>query len=139
MKDPISDLLTRIRNAQMSNKAFIKLSSSIMKIAILKVLKDEGYIENFKKYEILKNKIELEVILKYYNNKPVISKITRVSKPGLRIYKKIINLPKVLGGLGIAVISTSYGVISDKKAKKLGQGGEILCFGMVVEVLGFVF
>ena len=126
MCDPISDLLTRIRNGQNAKKSFVLISSSIKKIKILDVLKSEGYIKN---YNVINNsnKSELEIYLKYYKNKPVISKIKRVSSPGLRVYRKKTNLPLVLGGLGIAIISTSSGIVSDKKARALGKGGEVLC------------
>lgn len=126
MNDPISDLLTRIRNGQMAKKSFVSISSSNKKIKILDVLKNEGYIKG---YNIINNlsKQFLEIYLKYYKNKPVISKIKRISCPGLRVYKKKNDLPFVLGGLGVAIISTPFGVMSDKKARSLGQGGEILC------------
>lgn len=126
MNDPISDLLTRIRNGQSAKKSFIVISSSIVKKRILDVLKNEGYIKG---YNVIDNsyKSELEVYLKYYKNKPVISKIKRVSCPGLRVYKKKNDLPLILGGLGLAIISTSSGIMSDKKARSLGKGGEILC------------
>ncbi|QQG46997.1 MAG: 30S ribosomal protein S8 [Candidatus Azosocius agrarius] len=127
MQDPISDLLTRIRNGQMAKKSFVTLSNSIKKIKILDVLKSEGYIKGYSVNMNNLNKNNLEIYLKYHKNKPVISKIKRVSRPGLRIYKKSNDLPFVLGGLGIAIISTSLGVVSDKKARMLNQGGEILC------------
>ncbi len=128
MQDTISDLLTHIRNAQMVKKTFVTISSSINKIAILKVLKEEGYIKDFIILDDNAKKLKLKILLKYFDGKAVISKITRVSKPGLRIYKKKVDLPKVLGGLGIAIVSTSQGVMTDYNARKLGYGGEVLCF-----------
>lgn len=127
MSDPISDLLTQIRNGQMARKAFVIVPGSFKKVKILDILKSEGYIKG---YNIINNvkKSNLEIYLKYYKNKPVISKIKRVSCPGLRVYRKKDNLPLVLGGLGIAIVSTSFGVVSDKKARVLGVGGEIICF-----------
>lgn len=126
MCDPISDLLTRIRNGQKAKKSFVLISNSIVKKKILDILKSEGYIKG---YNVINTSYEseLEIYLKYYKNKPVISKIKRVSCPGLRVYKKKNDLPLVLGGLGLAIISTSSGIISDKKARALGKGGEILC------------
>ena len=125
MQDPISDLLTRIRNAQMVNKKTVTLSASKTKAAILTVLKSEGYIVDF---ETTKDKKPmLTVTLKYHEGKGVIDKIKRVSKPGLRIYKAAKTLLRVLGGLGVAVVSTSKGVMSDMEARKAGLGGEVLC------------
>lgn len=126
LQDPIADMLTQIRNGQMSNKSEVILPSSKRKIAILKVLEEEGYILGFQTIDEA-SKPKLRVHLKYYQHKPVIEKLKRVSRPGLRIYKKKDELPKVLGGLGIAVISTPQGVMSDRAARKLGQGGEVLC------------
>jgi small subunit ribosomal protein S8 len=126
MQDPISDLLTRIRNGQMTKKSFVVIPSSSKKIKILDVLKNEGYIKGYNIIQNL-NKNNLEIYLKYYKNKPVISKIKRVSCPGLRVYKGKNCLPLILGGLGIAIISTAMGVVSDKKARSLGVGGEVLC------------
>lgn len=128
MQDPISDLLTRIRNGYMAKKESIVVPGSKVKQAILNVLQQEGYIQNYQVNLMPNNKVVLDVSLKYYQGKPVISKISRVSKPGLRIYKDKQHLPKVLGGFGISIISTSSGIISNKQAKKLGQGGEIICF-----------
>jgi len=126
MQDPISDMLTRIRNGQAANKIAISLPSSKMKVAIAKLLKDEGYIES---YVVEGNiKPELQIFLKYYQSKPVIDKIQRVSKPGLRVYKKKDELPSFMGGLGIAIISTSQGLMSDRYARKVGLGGEIICY-----------
>lgn len=124
MQDPIADMFTRIRNAQAANKVTVKMPSSKQKIAIAKVLQDEGYITG---YEIESGiKPELEITLKYFENKAVIESIQRVSRPGLRIYKKRNELPTVMGGLGIAVISTSKGLMSDRAARSAGLGGEIL-------------
>ena len=124
MTDPIADLLTRIRNGQAAKKIAVKMPSSKMKIAIAKVLKDEGYIEDFAVSADVK--AELEVTLKYFQGKSVIETIDRVSRPGLRIYKKRGELPKVMGGLGVAIISTSKGLMTDRAARKVGIGGEII-------------
>lgn len=126
MTDPISDLLTRIRNGQMVRKTQVSMPSSKVKQSIVKVLKEEGYITDFEVRDVGK-KVELVVTLKYYDNKPVIDRIERVSRPGLRIYKSKDELPKVLGGLGVAIISTSRGVMSDRAACAAGHGGEVLC------------
>ncbi len=128
MQDPVADMLTRIRNGHMSKKSSVDMPSSTVKQGIAVVLKDEGYINSFKVTEDSSSKKTLNVGLKYYEGKPVISKISRVSRPGLRIYKASDEMPKVLGGLGIAVVSTSKGVMSDREAKKQGLGGEIICF-----------
>ena len=127
MQDPIADLLTHIRNGHSAKKSAVRLPNSTMKVAILKVLQEEGYIEGYKIIELTPAKKQLEVNLKYYNGKPVISRLDRESSPGLRMYRSKEDLPKVLGGLGIAIISTPKGVMSDKKARKLGHGGEVLC------------
>lgn len=127
LQDPIADLLTQIRNGQMVQKAKIILSDSKRKVAILKVLHEEGYIGEFHQVKDEDGHPKLVVHLKYHNQEPVIEKIRRISRPGLRIYKKKDELPIVMGGLGIAVISTPQGVMSDKQARKLGQGGEVLC------------
>jgi len=127
MTDPIADLLTRIRNGQSSNKANVSMPSSKQKKAILTVLKDEGYISNFSETTEGAHK-NLVVELKYFQGRPVIEKIQRASRPGLRSYKAKDELPKVLGGLGVAIVSTSKGVMTDRKARALGQGGEVLCF-----------
>lgn len=126
MQDPIADMLTRIRNGQAANKIVINMPSSKLKVAIAKVLEEEGYIENVKVSEGVKP--ELELTLKYFQGKPVVESIQRVSRPGLRIYKRKDELPKVLGGLGIAVVSTSKGVMTDRAARKAGLGGEIICY-----------
>ncbi|PPI88556.1 30S ribosomal protein S8 [Candidatus Pantoea edessiphila] len=126
MQDSVADMLTRIRNGQSSNKVAVNMSSSKLKLAISKVLKEEGYIENFKVIDNDK-KTQLELTLKYFKGKPVLSKIQRISRPGLRIYKKKNNLPKVMDGMGVAVISTSKGVMTDSMARYIGLGGEVIC------------
>jgi small subunit ribosomal protein S8 len=126
MSDPISDMLTRIRNAQLAEKTTVGIPSSRLKVAIAQVLKDEGYIEDFAVRES-QGKALLEIALKYYAGHPVIEKIERVSRPGLRIYKANRDIPKVMNGLGIAIISTPKGVMTDRKARASGMGGEILC------------
>lgn len=126
MSDPIADMLTRIRNGQMTEKASVRMPSSKLKKAIAQVLKDEGYIEGFMVREN-DGLPEMEVALKYYAGRPVIEKIERVSKPGLRIYKGRDDLPRVMNGLGVAIVSTSQGVMTDRKARTLGVGGEVLC------------
>lgn len=127
MQDPISDLLTRIRNGYMAKKDVLTMPYSKVKEAILNVLTQEGYIIGYQAKSLVNNKSELEVTLKYYKGKPVITKLDRVSRPGLRIYKGSKELPKVLGGLGTAIISTPKGIVSDKKAKELSLGGEVIC------------
>ena len=126
MSDPIADMLTRIRNGQMTEKTSVRMPASKLKKAIAQVLQDEGYIEGFMMRENA-GLPELEVALKYYAGRPVIEKIERVSKPGLRIYKGRDNLPRVMNGLGVAIVSTSQGVMTDRKARLLGVGGEVLC------------
>ena len=126
MTDPIADMLTRIRNAQMTERATVVMPSSKVKIAIAKVLKDEGYIDGWK-LGGEEQKPVLEIALRYYAGKPVIEKIERVSKPGLRIYKSKDDIPRVMNGLGIAIVSTSHGVMTDRKARATGVGGEVLC------------
>ena len=126
MNDPISDMLTRIRNAQQAEKESVSMPSSKLKVAIAKVLKDEGYIDDFAvRGEVAKP--VLEVNLKYYAGSPVIEKIERVSRPGLRIYKPSRDIPNVMNGLGVAIVSTSKGVMTDRKARGMGIGGEVLC------------
>lgn len=127
MQDPIADMLTRIRNGQMTNKVDVSMPSSKVKKAIAEVLKDEGYIEDYK-VEENNGKPLLRVELKYYAGRPVIEKLERISKPGLRIYKDSDNLPKVMNGLGVAIITTSKGVMTDIKARAAGIGGEVLCY-----------
>jgi len=126
MTDPVADMLTRIRNAQQAKKTEVTMPSSSVKVSIANVLKDEGYISA---YDINDNdgKASLSISLKYFEGKAVISKIDRVSRPGLRVYKSAKDLPKVINGLGVAIVSTSKGVMADRKARELGQGGEVLC------------
>ena len=126
MSDPIADMLTRIRNAQLSEKVTVAMPASKVKAAIAKVLKDEGYIDDFAVRPI-EGKAVLEVGLKYYAGHPVIEKIERISRPGLRVYKASDAIPKVMNGLGVAIVSTSKGVMTDRKARGLGIGGEVLC------------
>ena len=126
MQDPIADMLTRIRNGKAANKVAINMPSSKLKVAIANVLAAEGYIESVKVLEGVKP--ELEITLKYFQGKPVVESIQRVSRPGLRIYKRKDELPKVMGGLGVAVISTSKGVMTDRAARQAGLGGEIICY-----------
>ena len=126
MQDPIADMLTRIRNGQAANKVAINMPSSKLKVAIANVLAAEGYIESVKVLEGAKP--ELEITLKYFQGKPVVESIQRVSRPGLRIYKRKDELPKVMGGLGVAVISTSKGAMTDRAARQAGLGGEIICY-----------
>lgn len=126
MSDPIADMLTRIRNAQLAKKQSVKMPSSNIKLSIANVLKDEGYIADF---SVLNDKSKkfLNVDLKYYSGNPVIEQIKRISKPGLRIYKSSKNLPDIMNGLGIAIVSTSKGVMTERKARAVGVGGELLC------------
>jgi len=127
MQDPIADLLTRIRNALSASKESVTIPASTIKANILRVLQEEGYIEAFEKTNEDAGKSNLVVKLKYYRGKPAISKIKRVSRPGLRKYFNSKQIPVILGGLGVAIISTSQGVMSANKARTLGQGGEMLC------------
>jgi small subunit ribosomal protein S8 len=127
MQDPVADLLTRLRNGHMAKKLEISIPNSKIKRSILDVLHKEGYINGYTVQDLVNKKSEIIVSLKYYKNNPVIAKISRISKPGLRVYKSKDQLPKVLSGLGIAIVSTSKGIVSDAEAKKLGHGGEILC------------
>jgi len=126
MNDPIADMLTRIRNGQRSEKSSVAMPSSKLKVSIAQVLKDEGYIEDFGVRDV-EGKPVLEVRLKYYAGRPVIERIDRVSRPGLRIYRGSAEIPKVMNGLGVAIVSTSKGVMADRKARAAGVGGEILC------------
>lgn len=126
MSDPISDMLTRIRNAQQAEKNMVSMPSSKIKAAIAKVLQDEGYIEGFKVVEN-DGKPLLEIGLKYYADRPVIETIQRISRPGLRVYKGSEEIPRVMNGLGIAIVSTSKGLMTDRKARANGIGGEVLC------------
>lgn len=127
MSDPISDMLTRIRNGQMAEKVTVAMPSSKLKVAIAEVLKDEGYIDGFQVIAGESGKATLEVGLKYYSGRPVIEMVQRVSRPGLRIYKGSKDMPKVMNGLGIAIVSTSKGLMTDRKARANGIGGEVLC------------
>ncbi len=126
MSDPIADMLTRIRNAQQSEKVDATMPSSKVKVAIAKVLKDEGYIEGFDVRSV-EGKSELNIALKYYAGKPVIEKIERISRPGLRVYRGREDIKPVMNGLGVAIVSTSQGVMTDRKARATGVGGEVLC------------
>lgn len=125
MTDPIADMLTRVRNAQAASKVDVTMPSSKLKNAIAKVLQDEGFIAGFSSDGAAKP--TLTITLKYYEGRPVIDEIKRVSRPGLRIYKNKHELPKILNGLGVAIVSTSAGVMSDREARAAGRGGEILC------------
>jgi len=127
MSDPIADMLTRIRNAQAVQKKGVSLPSSKVKVAIAKVLKDEGYIEDFVVTESA-GKAELKIELKYYAGAPVIERLERVSRPGLRIYKGKDEIPTVMNGLGVAIVSTPSGVMTDRKARDTGVGGEVICY-----------
>ena len=126
MTDPIADMLTRIRNGQSVNKARVQMPSSKIKVAIARTLQDEGYIKRYAVDEV-EGKSRLMVELKYHEGRPVIETLDRVSRPGLRIYKGKNDLPQVRGGLGVAIISTSHGVMSDRAARAAGYGGEVLC------------
>jgi len=127
MSDPIADMLTRIRNAQSVEKAMVAMPASKLKVAIAQVLQDEGYIDGF----AVRNKDgknELEIALKYYAGRPVIERIERVSRPGLRVYKGRDAIPQVMNGLGVAIVTTPKGVMTDRKARQTGVGGEVLCY-----------
>ena len=126
MTDPIADLLTRIRNGQTARKSEISMASSKLKTAIVRVLKEEGYVEDFR-LETAGPKQTLTVGLKYYEGRPVIDRLERVSRPGLRIYRGKDELPKILGGMGTVIVSTPKGVMTDRQARSIGQGGEVLC------------
>ena len=128
MTDPIADMLTRIRNAHKIKAKMVAIPSSKIKTNIATVLLKEGYIKGFEEEEMENGKKDLKIHLKYFEGSPVIEKINRISRPGLRIYKTKTQLPKVMGGLGIAIVSTSKGIMSDREAREQGQGGEILCF-----------
>ena len=127
MSDPIADMLTRIRNAQMVEKASVAMPASKLKAAIAQVLKDEGYIDGFA-VKTTDGKSELQIGLKYYAGRPVIERIERVSRPGLRIYKGRHDIPQVQNGLGVAIVTTPKGVMTDRKARAAGIGGEVLCY-----------
>jgi small subunit ribosomal protein S8 len=126
MSDPIADMLTRIRNAQLSEKTSVVMPASKLKAASAQGLKDEGYVEDFAVHQS-DGKPRLDISLKYYAGRPVIEKIERVSRPGLRIYKASDKLPNVMNGLGVAIVSTSKGVMTERKARAIGVGGEVLC------------
>jgi small subunit ribosomal protein S8 len=125
MSDPIADMLTRIRNAQQAQKSSVAMPSSKLKVAIAKVLKSEGYIDDFAVQD--DGKAELALSLKYYAGRPVIERIERVSRPGLRVYKGSDDLPRVMNGLGVAIVSTPKGVMTDRAARAARAGGEVLC------------
>lgn len=127
MSDPIADMLTRIRNGQLAGHAKVSMPSSKLKASLAKLLADEGYVSSFDVKDT-DGKSILSVDLKYYQGKPVIEMLKRVSRPGLRVYKNKDELPKVIGGLGVAVVSTSKGIMSDRDARKQGVGGEIICY-----------
>ena len=127
MSDPIADMLTRIRNAQSVDKTVVSMPSSKLKVAIAQVLKDEGYIDGF----VVRSeagKSQLEIALKYYAGRPVIERIERVSRPGLRVYRGREAIPSVMNGLGVAIVTTPKGVMTDRKARQSGVGGEVLCY-----------
>lgn len=125
MTDPIADMFTRIRNAQMAGKRAVRMPSSRVKLALATVLKDEGYVADFQ-VQTKEGKPELEVALKYYEGKPVIARLERVSRSGLRVYRGKNDLPKVLNGLGVSIVSTSSGIMTDANARQKGLGGEII-------------
>lgn len=127
MSDPIADMLTRIRNAQMVEKSVVAMPSSKLKVAIAQVLKDEGYIDAYA-VKAQDGKPQLEIGLKYYAGRPVIERIERVSRPGLRVYKGRHDIPQVMNGLGVAIVTTPQGVMTDRKARAAGIGGEVLCY-----------
>ena len=127
MSDSVADMLTRIRNAQSAKKTDVSMPNAKLKVAIAEVLKTEGYIAGYEIVALANNKKQLTIQLKYYQGKPVIESIQRVSRPGLRVYRDKNKIPQVMGGMGIAIISTSKGVVSDRVARLLGEGGEILC------------
>jgi small subunit ribosomal protein S8 len=127
MTDPIADMLTRIRNAQLTERAIVAMPASKVKVAIARVLKDEGYIDGFA-VKADSGKSELEIALKYYAGRPVIERIERVSRPGLRVYKGRHTMPQVMNGLGVAIVTTPKGVMTDRKARANGVGGEVLVY-----------
>lgn len=127
MSDPVADLLTRIRNGQSANKSMVVAPGSKMRERVLGVLEREGYIRGFERYNVRSGVDEIKIELKYYEGKPVIREINRVSRPGCRIYSKIKDLPKVYDGLGISILSTPRGVLSDAEAREANVGGEVLC------------
>ena len=125
MQDPLADMLTRIRNAQMAEKTVVSMPSSKLKAAVAKVLKDEGYIADYQVSAEAKPQLSIE--LKYFEGKPVVEEVKRISRPGLRQYKSVDQLPKVRGGLGVSIVSTNKGVMTDRAARAAGVGGEVLC------------
>ena len=125
--DPLADLLTRIRNGQSANKPTVSMPSSKLKVSVCRVLKQEGYIEDYAVKESENNKSVLDVSLKYYQGQPVIESIQRVSKPGRRVYVPKTRIPRVMGGLGCSVVSTSRGLLTDREARESGLGGELVC------------
>jgi small subunit ribosomal protein S8 len=125
MQDPLADMLTRIRNAQMAEKSVVSMPSSTLKVAVAKVLKDEGYIADYQISSEIKPLLSIE--LKYFEGRSVIEEVKRVSRPGLRQYKSSEDLPKVRGGLGVSIVSTNKGVMTDRAARAAGVGGEVLC------------
>ena len=127
MSDPIADMLTRIRNAQMVDKPSVSMPASKLKVAIAQVLKDEGYVDGFSVLAA-DGKPQLQIVLKYYAGKPVIEHIERVSRPGLRVYRGRHDIPNVKNGLGVAIVTTPKGVMTDRKARQVGIGGEVLCY-----------
>ncbi len=127
MTDPLGDMLTRIRNGGMAHKSFVTAPASNLRANVLEVLKREGYIRNFEKVQVRQGVQEFKIELKYYENKPVIKEIERVSTPGRRVYSKVKDLPRVYNGLGIYVLSTPSGVMSDHEARQANLGGEVLC------------
>jgi len=127
MSDPVADMLTRIRNGQQVEKTTVAMPSSKLKVAIAQVLKDEGYIDGFQ-IKAEDGKAQLEIALKYYAGRPVIERIERVSRPGLRVYKGSNDIPRVMNGLGVAIVTTPKGVMTDRKARLTGVGGEVLCY-----------
>lgn len=128
MQDPVADMFTRIRNAQNAFKRTVEMSSSKLKVALCDVLVKEGYLESFEEVALENNKKKLLIVLKYHSGKPVIDLIKRVSRPGLRIYQACEELPKVLGGMGIVIVSTSKGLMTDMQAKRHGLGGEVMAY-----------
>ena len=127
MTDPIADMFTRIRNAQATAKPTVRMPASKVKAAIAKVLKDEGYVRDFQVTKAENNKTVLEIALKYFEGRPAIDKLDRVSRSGLRVYRNKNSLPKVMGGLGIAIVSTPSGIMTDAQAREKGVGGEVIC------------
>ncbi len=127
MTDPIADMLTRIRNAQAAAKAQVSMPASKLKSAIAQVLRDEGYVTDFSTVQTAPGKAELTVILKYFEGQPVIDRIERISRPGRRVFRGKDERPKVMGGLGVAIVSTPKGLMSDRAARAAGYGGEVLC------------